>query len=854
MMTSTRFGLFAAGVLVAACAAPGAPSSAPAEKRETQEAAIVFEEGREGYPIYRIPAIIQTLDGRLVAFAEARQGGDQSETDLVIKTSDDNGSTWSALSLIIDDKEFASDYPVGHEITVGNPSPVVITANGPDQGDIVLVFNVENSRVFATRSADNAASWSPPVEVTASVRRDTWGWYATGPGHAIELKHGNRKGRIVVASDHRLGKPGTDTGPLAAHVIYSDDAGRSWALGAVDESYDDGLNANETTAAELPDGTIYFNTRNHRGQGPSTRGEAYSDDAGETFRDPLRPFAYGDAVLDPPVVQASVLALDGGALLFSAPDNSGPTGEGRSDLSIRWSSDGGYSWADHQLLHVGPVAYSDMVKLGKERVGILYEAGLESPYERILFKTFNAKTPAASADETVKASDSGPPNILFIAVDDMNDWTTLFDPRNPIKTPNLERLAARGTFFERAYAASPACSPSRAALMTGIRPHRSGVYSNASDWRDSRVQGFVILQKLFKDEGYFVGGAGKIFHHHDNWRFHDNSAFHEFLMMRINEPYPAEKISGSSSYGSINTDWGPWPPSEEETADFRTVSYAEQFLKREHSGPFFLNVGIYKPHSPFYAPQPYFDRYPLNELVMPDRLPDDTRDVPAGARAMLGPTDWFWSGMEELEAEKPGSYRSFVQAYQSVSGYADTMIGRVLDALDASPYRDNTIIVLWSDHGFQLGEKDRIEKFALWEKATRVPYIIVLPGSSDDGRRISEPVDLMTVYPTLVDLAGLEGPSVVDGVSLKPLLMGKQQTLPPALMTYLEGNHAVRKGEWRYIQYADGSEELYNVAADPGEHTNLAEQSDKSEILEMLRAYIPLENAPAVAEKTILER
>ncbi|MEQ5789194.1 sulfatase [Erythrobacter sp. NFXS35] len=457
-------------------------------------------------------------------------------------------------------------------------------------------------------------------------------------------------------------------------------------------------------------------------------------------------------------------------------------------------------------------------------------------------------SPALSA-QTI----SSKPNVLFVVVDDMNDWTTLFNRNNPIRTPHLERLAQRGVFFDRAYAASPACNPSRAAILNGVRPHRSGVYNNASDWRSSPIKGTGILPKIFKDNGYFVAGAGKIFHHHDNWRFHDNSAFHEFLMMRINEPYPEQKLNGLPEYGSRNTDWGPWPENIEDTADYKTVDFAARFLARKHTQPFFLAVGIYKPHSPFFAPAPFFDAYPLADTKLPSRLDGDLDDVPEDGRRMLAPTDWFWEGMAEAEERKPGSWREFVRAYQASSSFADEMIGRLLDGLDASGQRDNTIIVLWSDHGFHLGEKNRIEKFGLWEKTTRVPYILVVPGLTKAGSRISQPVDLMTIYPTLLELAGIPIPEQSDGFSLRAFLQNGGE-LPPALMSYQQGNHAVRKDHWRYIRYADGGEELYDHRVDPSELRNLAAQRRYSAVLRALRQHLPETSAVAVPELEVTER
>ena len=439
-----------------------------------------------------------------------------------------------------------------------------------------------------------------------------------------------------------------------------------------------------------------------------------------------------------------------------------------------------------------------------------------------------------------------PPNILFIVVDDLNDWTTLFDTQHPIQTPNLKQLAQRGAFFTHAYASSPACNPSRASVMTGTRPHKTGIYGNKSNWRKA-LPNAQTLQQFFMDRGYYVAGTGKIFHHHSNWAFHDNASFNEFLMMNLNKPYPPQKLNGLKEYGSRNTDWGPWPAQVEETGDYKTAQFAIDFLQREHKDPFFLNVGIYKPHSPFFAPQAYFDEYPVPSLEMPTLNTNDWDDLPSGAEQLMKGKKWFWKGMTQALQEHPDAYRDFIQAYQACASFADDMVGRVIQALDSSPYKDNTIIVLWSDHGFHLGEKEHIEKFALWEKATHVPLIMIAPAQITPNTRVEHPVDLTVLYPSLVELCGFEVPDL-DGKSVVPLLKGYADTFPPALMTYGKGNHAIRTQRWRYIQYADGSEELYDHYKDPHEWDNLAGEEVYKAVIQELKQFIPKDNAEQVAD------
>ncbi|HVZ97135.1 MAG TPA: sulfatase [Chitinophagaceae bacterium] len=446
------------------------------------------------------------------------------------------------------------------------------------------------------------------------------------------------------------------------------------------------------------------------------------------------------------------------------------------------------------------------------------------------------------------------PNVLFFIIDDLNDWISVLNKDNPIKMPNLERLAKEGVLFTHAYASSPSCNPSRASMLTGTRPNKTGVYSNASDWRNA-LPNAITIQRYFKDRGYFVCGSGKIFHHQFNWAFHDNASFDEYLMMSISEPYPDKKLNGYDWFGTQNTDWGVWPGDIKKTADYRTAEYAVEKLQQNFDQPFFLNVGIFKPHSPFFAPQEFFDKYPLSKLTMPKLYEGDTLDLPSGAKQLFSLTDkgygsgrGFWKGLLRAKTENPEVYKEFVQAYQACATFADSMVGKVLDALDKSPYKNNTIIVLCADNGFHLGEKDHIEKFVLWEKATHVPFIIVAPGVTKSGMVITKPVDLTTIYPTLVDLCGFEVPKTLDGFSLTPLLKDTSVKIPPALMTYLKGNHAIRTERWRFIHYADGTEELYDHSTDENEWHNLAGNPRYQKIMDELRTYLPKQNAESVPD------
>ncbi|MGI9473693.1 MAG: sulfatase [Rubripirellula sp.] len=448
----------------------------------------------------------------------------------------------------------------------------------------------------------------------------------------------------------------------------------------------------------------------------------------------------------------------------------------------------------------------------------------------------------ASAPFHVCAADR--PDVLFFVIDDLNDWISVLDPKSPIHTPHLERLASRGTLFTQAYCASPACNPSRAATLIGQRPSTTGVYGNKSDWRTATGQRPTILKRL-RSAGYQVRGAGKIFHHHLDNAFHDDASFDSFQPMRP-QLYPPEKLNRAPNYGSRNTDWGIWPERDEDSIDVQTANHCVEALSNPPPDvPLAVACGIFKPHSPFFAPRKYHASFA--NLSPPPRRSNDWVDLPSGARNLLRSKSWFWRGMMSLENEQDHSFDNFVRAYAACASFADAQIGRVLDALDRSPRRDQTLIVLWSDHGFHLGEKDHLEKFALWEKSNHIPFIIVAPGITKPGSICRQPVDMMVLYPTLLELCGLSPDPDCDGMSVVPLLRDPNHTWnTPALMTYGRGNHAVRSDRWRYIRYENGTQELYDHQSDPNEWNNLAESPEWKSVIEDHQQWIPTEEAEPV--------
>ncbi len=448
-------------------------------------------------------------------------------------------------------------------------------------------------------------------------------------------------------------------------------------------------------------------------------------------------------------------------------------------------------------------------------------------------------------------SASGHPNVLFIAIDDMNDWIDTLDRDNPIHTPHISRLANRGVLFTRAYCSSPACNPSRASLLTGYRPSTTGIYGNKSDWRGA-LPNAQTLPQYFMNHGYKAYGAGKIFHHHLDGAFHDKESFDDFQLMPWlpDSPMPKEKLNGLEWYGSPNTDWGIWPTSEDQKhVDIRTVDYVIEQLNQSHESPFFLVAGIFRPHMPFFAPEEYFEKYPLEETRMPKMFEEDLEDIPSGGQKLLNAKKWFFQGMMKAEKQDPGTWKESVRAYQACASFADAQVGRLLDALDKSPHADNTVIVLWSDHGYHLGEKEHWEKFALWEKTTHVPLIFAGAGIPHAGVKCDQPVDLVHLYPTLTDLCGLPRNNTLDGVSLVPLLKDPDQKWErPAISTYQRGNHAIRTKRWRLITYIDGSVELYDHENDPHEWYNLADDPQYANVIARLKRWVPLQDAPQVPD------
>ncbi len=453
--------------------------------------------------------------------------------------------------------------------------------------------------------------------------------------------------------------------------------------------------------------------------------------------------------------------------------------------------------------------------------------------------------PAPAAE----AGGKPPLNVLFIAIDDLNDWTGFLGGNAQVKTPNLDRLAAQGTAFTRAYCAAPLCNPSRAALMTGILPSRSGVYANNQDWRTSPVlRDAVTLPQHFMANGYTATGSGKIYH----GRFSHPASWEDYWPSQTenkpDDPNPPQLPWKGGDAARAHFDWGPLDVEDGEMGDAKVVGWVGEQLKAAHDKPFFLACGLFRPHLPWYVPKKYFDLYPLESITLPEVKAGDLDDIPALGRKMANPEG------DHKRVLETGKWKEAVQAYMASIAFTDACIGQLLDAVEASPHRDNTLIVLWSDHGWHLGEKEHWRKFTLWEEATRNLLIFAGAGITP-GQRCDVPVGLIDIYPTLTELCGLPARVGIDGLSLVPQLRDPAATRErPALTTFGFKNHAVRSAKWRYIRYSDGTEELYDHDNDEMEWTNLAGDAQYAEVKAELGAWMPKEVVQPIARAAAKEQ
>jgi choline-sulfatase len=459
-----------------------------------------------------------------------------------------------------------------------------------------------------------------------------------------------------------------------------------------------------------------------------------------------------------------------------------------------------------------------------------------------LLSTIVASAAKPPSDQTARPEpvEGSRLNVLMIAIDDLNDWVGYLDGHPEVLTPNLDRLAERGRNFTNAHCSVPVCSASRVSVMSGVAATTHGSYELGPSYQElPALTDVPTIQRYFKDNGYLTLAGGKVLH---------GQGFTDRLASDIDRPLdhglrsarPKEPINSPSK----SWDYGPFPEDKAEQIDYQLAGAAASVLGEEFDQPFFMSVGFRLPHVPLFVPEEYFDRYDPEKITLPNNPLSDLDDLPPNFTSIneyaVAPT--------HAEVLERGAQRDMTQAYLACITFVDECVGIVLDALDQSPHKDNTIIVLWSDHGFHLGEKQHWAKRTLWEESTRVPLLIAGPGIAP-GEPCREPASLLDIYPTLVELCDLPDNPHLEGLSLTPQLADPAAARDqPAITSAYYGNHAIRTRNWRYIRYEDGAEELYDHRSDPDEFHNLADDPAHEAIIEQLSRSLPKEAAPEFKE------
>ena len=421
------------------------------------------------------------------------------------------------------------------------------------------------------------------------------------------------------------------------------------------------------------------------------------------------------------------------------------------------------------------------------------------------------------------------PNVLFLVVDDLNTWLLGDTNRytGKVVAPNIRGLAESGVLFTRTYTSSPFCSPSRTALLSGVSPWKSGLYENGMAIKESvALKNAISFPQLFKEAGYYTASYGKIGH---GWSS-EGEVWDERIPHR-RDPVPPN--APLTTVGKGEQDWGPTHLKESEMNDTKYADRTIEQLKMKHDKPFFIACGLFHPHMPWYVPRKYFDMFPLDEVNVPEIMENDLDDVPPLAKGVTAGKSNFVNTVLENGLHKQG-----VQGYLATTAYSDAQIGRVLEALENSPYRDNTIVVLLTDHGFHLAEKNHWQKGTLWEEATHCLLMFRVPGVTNAGGNSERFVSLQDIYPTLTELCGITPPDYIDGRSLVPLLKKPHAPWESTAISALYDRYiSIRNEKYRYTRYIDGQEEFYDCLNDPHEWTNkISDPKFKNEINKMKSA------------------
>ncbi|MEM7012694.1 MAG: sulfatase-like hydrolase/transferase, partial [Verrucomicrobiota bacterium] len=666
---------------------------------------------------YRIPSVLVTKQGSVLAFSERRVGlHDHAQNDIVLRRSTNGGRTWGPEIVAHEDGMNSINDPL--TVQLENGRILLMFARFPygrharDAGwikmaDLGYDDREANVLTFVCHSDDDGRTWSEPLDISRQVKAPQL-LNANTPGSMIQLTKGPHKGRIVTGLWGALPieRDGKRSREFRNVVAYSDDNGETWERTEPLEDVSEAGFGNECQVAEASNGDIVLISRNQGGV--AFRKKSVSRDGGETWS-PLNidrglpSTACMGSVIKGPVKE------DGSWDLWA----SFPSAAGRKDGQIVRSTDHGETWRIVKVIP-GAFAYSSLqVSPDQKNLLCLYESEgyrtqslLSIPFDEL------------EAEDAAAAESKPRPNVLFISVDDWNDWLGCMGHEQAL-TPNVDRLADRGVLFTNAHCVAPVCNPSRVAVLTGLRPNTTGVYENNHRMR-RKVPDVVTLPQHFRSQGYHVAGGGKIFHdvppHCD-----DPQSWDEYFWWNEHGPKGGRAGGGFRSPYSIspdpepnnrptrqitpqtkrNFDWGVVDQPESDWPDSKVATWATEFLQRDHTKPFFLAVGIFRPHVPWFNPPAYAARYPVEEIVLPEVKDDDLADVGAWARKRAQDGN---SKHDQIVAAQ--EWKSAVQAYLASISFADANVGRVLDALDQSSYRDNTIVVFWSDHGYHLGEKN----------------------------------------------------------------------------------------------------------------------------------------------------
>jgi arylsulfatase A-like enzyme len=447
--------------------------------------------------------------------------------------------------------------------------------------------------------------------------------------------------------------------------------------------------------------------------------------------------------------------------------------------------------------------------------------------------------------------DSKKYNVVFIAIDDLNDWIGPLGGNPQAKTPNFDQFAKESITFNKAYCPSTVCGPSRSAILLGKFCYNTGVYGNETNLKDAPLaKDLETLPEYFGNRGYHTLSSGKIFHKHrksDGTMDHMAWAFHEHVPENAKkwglEWEILPKLEGVKAYGG-DVKWGATQGKLEETKDYVTMDWGAKQLNRDFQGkPFFMALGISQPHLPWNVPQEFFDRYPLEDIILPEIKMDDYEDIlTKDGKPVYGKEDASFTILEHHKM-----HRDATRAYLANVSYVDACLGHFLDQLKKSPCYENTIVVIWSDHGWHLGEKKRYGKVNFWEESARIPFFMRVPNLSPEGVQSDAVVNLVDMYPTLLDLCGLPENQENDGRSLVPVLTDpNMEWNEPTVITWQRNNHGITDGKFKYIYYgkSNGAEEFYDLKTDPYEHTNLVRNPEFSQLVDQYRKYLPKTNAP----------